>query len=96
MLQLDEENCTLDKIVLASQKLLNNHGREVSEFCLMWAFWMLEQRYYNLILHSVDMDCILDRRADILKKVVYEAVHKRSSQSGGIVQCGHFVEGRVL
>ena len=55
--------------MIASDELLENHGREVSEFCLMWSSWMLEQRYYNLILYSVDMECILERRDDVIEKV---------------------------
>ena len=81
MLQLDEENGKLENLVVAAQKLLNNHGREVSEFCLIWAFWMLEQRYYNLVLHSLDMDCILDRRVDIIKKVSMMMVTTRKSHT---------------
>ena len=68
-LKLKEENRKLRQIMMASEKVMKNHDQKVSEFFLLWSSSMLEQRYLNLTLYTIDMECILERRSEIIAKV---------------------------
>lgn len=50
-------------------KTKKRESSEIEDTSLMWSTLMLQQRYFNLNLFLIDMECILERRLEVLEKV---------------------------
>ena len=66
--RLEEERAAVDALAAMCRKI---RLETIEEIELLWSTMMSQQRYNTLLLFTTDMECILERRIDVLTRVIY-------------------------